>query len=270
MDEKTTTSQGSDSTPHNDNSEGKKSSSISSLFILLIPVAFFVGLGIGYLAWGEDLARYKQAADYAEQASATAQAEQQAAAAQPAEQPQQPQDVVRYDVPENDNPSIGPQDAPITLIEFSDYQCPYCQRWHDEVFTRLLEDYPDQVRIVFRDFPLTSIHPEAAPAAEAANCANEQGVFWEFHNKLFGGEYALGQQAYSQYAADLGMDTQSFEECVSSGRYSDEVQADFQFAAKMGVQSTPTFFLNGIPLVGAQPYEVFQQVIEMELAGQIP
>lgn len=245
--------------------------------MLLIPVAFFIGMGIGYLAWGQGQTNQAQTepqetAVSAEAAPqdivAQAQANPQAPAAPQGQEP--PQDVVRYDVPVDDDPGIGPEDAAITIIEFSDYQCPYCSRWHEDVFSNLLEEYPDQVRIVYRDFPLDSIHPEAVPAAEAANCALEQGAFWEYHDKLFSGELGLGQDAYLQYATVLGLDVDSFKECVETGRYADEVQADFQYAANLGVQSTPTFFLNGIPIVGAQPYEVFKQVIDMELAGEIP
>jgi protein-disulfide isomerase len=229
------------------------------LYSVLLPLAFVLGLSVGYLFWG-------RGSDPPPPAP-------QVVAAQPTAAPQQvagTQAVRRYEVPVDDDPAIGPQDAPITLIEFSDYECPYCSRWHDQVFNKLRQEYPDQVRIVYRDFPLSSIHPNAAPAAEAANCANEQDSFWEFHEKLFSGEYDLGEEAYLQYAEDLGLETDEFQECLESGRYSDEVMADYQFASGLGVRSTPTFFLNGIPLVGAQPYEVFKEVIEKELAGEIP
>jgi len=229
----------------------------SHLYSVLLPLAFVLGLSVGYLFWGRN--------------PGPAQPVSQAAAPQQAQaQTQATQAVKRYDVPVDDDPAIGPEDAPITLIEFSDFECPYCRRWHEEVYTRLRQEYPDQVRIVFRDFPLSSIHPNAVPAAEAANCANEQGAFWDFQDKLFSGEYELGTEAYMQYAEDLGLDTQSFQECVDTGRYYDEVMADFEYASNLGVRSTPTFFLNGIPLVGAQPYEMFKQVIEQELAGEIP
>lgn len=227
----------------------------SHLYAVLLPLAFVVGLSVGYLFWGRDAPAPPAAPQAAAQAPQAAVTEQ---------------EVKRYNVPVDDDPAIGPEDAPITLIEFSDYECPYCGRWYEQVFTRLRQEYPDTVRIVYRDFPLTSIHPNAAPAAEAANCANEQDSYWEFHDKLFSGEYDLGEQAYVQYAEDLGLDVEQFENCLESGRYNDEVMADYQFAAELGVRSTPTFFLNGIPLVGAQPFDVFKQVIEKELAGEIP
>jgi protein-disulfide isomerase len=227
----------------------------SRLILLLVPLAFAVGLSAGYLLWGLP-AR--------EEAAAAAAAQTQVAAQDV------PAQITRYDVPVDDDPVLGPEDAAITIIEFSDYECPYCRSWQADVLPRLLETYPDKVRIVYRDFPLSSIHPNAAPAAAAANCANEQDAYWEYHDRLFSMELGLGNQAYQQYASDLGLDAVSFAECLESGRYVEEVQADFDYAAELGVRSTPTFFINGIAVVGAQPFELFQEVIEKELAGEIP
>lgn len=233
------------------------------LFAVLLPVSFVLGLGLGYLVWGRAPGLLQNDTRSAAEESALT------AASQSGNQNTQSQ-VVRYDVPVDDDPALGPANAPITIIEFSDYECPYCRRWHDEVFGRLVETYPEQVRLVYRDFPLSSIHANAFPAAEAANCANEQGAFWEFHDRLFSMELGLGTDAYRQYASQLGLDTQAFIKCLESGRYREEIQADYDFAADLGVRSTPTFFINGIAIVGAQPFEVFQQVIEKELAGEIP
>ena len=231
----------------------------SHLYAVLLPLAFVVGLSVGYLFWGRQVAPAAPAAS-----AATGDTAAQAAA------PGAAQQVQRYDVPIDDDPILGPENAPITIIEFSDFECPYCRRWHQEVYSRLLENYPDQVRIVYRDFPLDSIHPNATPAALAANCAFEQNAFWEYHDQLFGNALGLNAAAYQQYAQDLNLDMASFNECVESDRYLDEVRADLEWASNLGVQSTPTFFINGIALVGAQPYEVFEQVIEKELAGEIP
>jgi protein-disulfide isomerase len=164
----------------------------------------------------------------------------------------------------------GPDSAPITIIEFSDFECPYCQKWHLEVWPRLQEAYPDQIRLVYRDFPLTNIHANATPAAAAANCAGEQDHYWEFNELLFNARNGLNKASYQAYANELGLDIDSFNECLDSGRQNDEVMADFEFAANLGVSSTPTFFVNGIPVVGAQPFEVFSQLINQELAGEIP
>lgn len=213
--------------------------SFSPLIHLFIPVAFFLGLGGGYLLWGG-----KQASD----AAGTDQ-------------------VRRVDVSTDDDPSIGPEDAPITIIEFSDYQCPYCQTWYQQVFEQLLASYPNQIRFVYRDLPLSG-HPEAIPAAEAADCAGEQGAYWKYHDALFSGQYDLNRAAYEQYAADLGLDAKAFTTCLDSHRYQDEVQADARDAARVGINSTPTFVVNGRVLIGALPFANFQAVIDEELAAK--
>ena len=179
------------------------------------------------------------------------------------------QQVTRYPVPEDGDPSYGPADAPITIIEFSDFECPYCQRWHEEVWKKLVVTYPTQIRLVYRDFPLYSIHPNAGSAANAAECANEQGKYWEFHDLLFSGTEKLGESAYQTYANALNMDIPSFQRCLDENRYAAEVTADFEYASSLGISSTPTFFINGVALIGAQPFEVFQEVIELELAGKL-
>jgi protein-disulfide isomerase len=221
----------------------------------------------GYFIRGEGVAARTAAAESS--AASTAAADPTTVPAQQAADGEETRQVVRYDVPIDDDPVLGPDDAPITIIEFSDYECPYCKRWHDDSFERLIETFPDEVRFVYRDFPLTNIHPNAAPAAEAANCANEQGRFWDFHRKLFS-TTLLNTETYLGYAAELGLDQAAFEECYTSRRYQDEVTADLEWAVNLGVSSTPTFFINGIAIVGAQPFEVFYEVITKELAGEIP
>jgi len=223
-------------------------------FTALSVLTFAIGLLLGYLVWGTNLFS---------KAGANSQA-----ANQPSVVEEAPQ-VIRYDIPDEGYPSIGPEDAPITIVEFSDFQCPYCKQWHQTVYAPLFAAYPDQIRLVYRHLPLTSIHPEAQPAAEAAMCANEQSAFWEFHDKLFGGEL-LGAGVYSQYAATLGLDVEAFESCMSNRTYAQAVQADSDFALNLGVNSTPTFFVNGLAIVGAQPLDVFRQVIDRELAGEFP
>jgi protein-disulfide isomerase len=232
------------------------------LAAILVILAFALGLGSGYLLWGKG----GGPAAVARAVSATSTALATQATADPA----QAEQVTRYDIPTDNDPSEGPQNAAITIVEFSDYQCPYCRQWHSEVYQKLLSTYEGKVRFVYRDFPLTSIHPEAEPAAEAANCANEQGKFWQYHDLLFGGPSQLGQAAYKQYAAQVGLDGKKFDECLNSSRYQAEIQSDLDFATNLGIRSTPTFFINGIALVGAQPYDVFKQVIDKELAGGFP
>ena len=236
----------------------------SKILVMLIPLAFVLGLGAGYTVWG----MHPGSGPVAPQAAVmttnqTAQVQVNAPTAT-ATAPK------RYDVPVDDDPFLGPSNAPITLIEFSDFECPYCKKWHDEVFSQLLKEYPDQIRFVYRDFPLSNIHGNAAPAAEAADCAWEQTNYWDYYSKLFNGQYGLSQDAYQKYAQEMGLDKVKFNECLTSRRYQDEVQNDFDFAAKLGIRSTPTFFINGLAVVGAQPYEVFKQIIDQELAGEIP
>jgi len=182
----------------------------------------------------------------------------------------QVQQVRRYEVPEAGNPAVGPTDAPITIVEFSDYQCPFCGKWYDDVWSRLKTEYAGKIRFVYRDFPLFSIHPEAGPAAEAAECAGDQNKYFEFHDLLFSNQNNLGQATYEKYASQLSLDMTKFKECLTTGKYKPEISSDYEFASNLGVNSTPTFFVNGIPLIGAQPYEVFKQLIDKELAGKIP
>lgn len=237
------------------------------LYVLVMPLIFVTGLGLGYLLRGW-LPPGSPTAAAAESASS-----QQAAVPVPESEggaSSASQQVVRYDVPVDDDPVLGAEDAPITIVEFSDYECPYCRQWHTQVYSQLIDTYGDQVRFVYRDFPLDSIHPEARPAALTANCAYEQGVFWEYHDMLFSMEQGLGREAYLEYASQLDIDQEAFADCIESDRYKAEVQGDFDFAAQLGVRSTPTFFINGIAVVGAQSFDIFQQVIERELAGEIP
>ena len=245
------------------------------LTIVLLTIFFFLGLGTGYLVWGQTLialnerveslqARAEGGNSTSREGGAGTQNPQQALDGLDA-----PRQVVRYPVSEDGNPSFGPDNAPITIIEFSDYECPYCISWHTQVWPLLIEAYPDQIRLVYRDFPLSSIHPNAAPAAEAAYCAREQDRFWEFHELLFSGGQALGKAAYLSYASEMGLDLDQFTRCLDEERYAADVDANFQYALQLGVQSTPTFFINGIALIGAQPFEVFQEIIELELAGKL-
>ena len=166
--------------------------------------------------------------------------------------------------------SMGDPNAPVKVEEFSDFQCPFCKRFQDETFKQLMAAYPGKIRFVYRHLPLTSIHPEGFPAAEASMCANEQNAFWPFHDKIFENQNKLGSDLYLQIASGLNLDTSAFEECVNANKYKDLVQTDSDFALGLGVQSPPTFFINGLALVGAQPLTAFTQVIDKELAGEIP
>ena len=233
----------------------QSNSGMSLLSLAILPLVFLIGLGVGYLIWGISPAttiNNPQAA---------------AAATEPTSAPQQ---IQRYDVPEDGDPSIGPAQAPITIIEFSDFECPYCRQWQLEVWPLLQQEYGDQIRLVYRDFPLYGLHANAAPAAEAANCAGDQNKYWEFHDKLFTADLTYSVDLFQQFAVDLGLNVDDFTTCLSSGKYADEVKADYDWATNLGIQSTPTFFINGIPMVGAQPFESFKSLIDQELAGELP
>jgi protein-disulfide isomerase len=208
----------------------------SHLVLMLIPLAGIAGLAAGYLLWGRD---------------------EPAATATAAAAPQ------RYEVSVDDDPALGPADAPVTIVEFSDFNCPYCRRFHTETFPVLMAAYPDQILFVYRDYPITSA--ESQVAAQAANCAGKQGAYWAYHDVLFTGELGLGAEAYAAYAERLNLDTNALAACIAAGGEQAEVESDARAAAALGVSGTPTFFINGIPLVGAQPLAQFRSVIDAEL-----
>jgi protein-disulfide isomerase len=217
----------------------KKRRSLSPFLYLFIPVAFALGLGAGYLLWG-----------HTSNTAATDTGE-----------------VKRVTVSTEGEPSIGPEDAPITIVEFSDYQCAYCESWYQQTYVKLMDSYPGKIRFVYRDLPLP-MHSEAEPAAEAADCAAEQNAYWKYHDALFSGKYTLGHTAYEQYAADLGLDTAAFSTCLDENRYKAEVEEDAADAADLGLNGTPSFVINGRILVGAQPFSAFKTIIDQELAGK--
>jgi protein-disulfide isomerase len=230
----------------------------SNFYGVISVITFVLGITIGYVLWGTDLILDQSSQTAAQVGGPVVEA--------PVEDQTQ---FIRYDIPSEGFYALGPEDAPITIVEFSDYQCPYCRRWHEEVYQPLLNEYPGQIRLVYRHLPLTSIHPEAFSAAEAAMCAGEQNAYWQYHDKLFSSE-TLGNNTYVQYAQDLGLNTSTFETCISEHKYSEAIQADSDFAVNLGVRSTPTFFINGLAVVGAQPLDIFKQVIDKELAGEFP
>ncbi len=161
--------------------------------------------------------------------------------------------------------SRGPTDAPVTIITFSDYQCPYCVR-AEPILAGVLERYPDQVRLVHRHFPLDSIHPFARPAAEASMCADQQGKFWGYHEGIFARRGKLGDNALAEIAAEVGLDVEEFDSCLEERRYKDFVETDFAAGREAGVTGTPSFFLNGIKLEGALSVDDLSGQVDLELA----
>lgn len=164
------------------------------------------------------------------------------------------------------HPAKGPANAPIEIVEFSDFQCPFCQRATPTV-TQVLQKYGDQVRLVYRHFPLPN-HPDAQPAAEASACAHEQGKFWPYHDRLFAEFGKLSVADLKAHAAAVGLDVTAFNACVDSGRFKTRVEQDVQEAQALGVTGTPAFFVNGRALEGAQPLEAFTRLIDEELAAK--
>jgi protein-disulfide isomerase len=235
----------------------------SHFYSVLVVLAFAVGILVGFMAWGRGSTATTVAANPQNAANDVAQA-----AAEIIVSPTPPQ-YIRYDIPTEGYPSLGPEDAPITIVEFSDFQCPFCRRFQSETYQALMDAYPGQIRFVYRNLPLTSIHPNAMPSAIASLCANDQGKYWEYHDKLFSNE-TLDEATYIQHATDLGLDVEKFTACLSDGSHDEFIQQDMDFAMNLGVQSTPTFFINGLAIVGAQPLTNFTQLIDKELAGEIP
>jgi len=174
-------------------------------------------------------------------------------------------DPPRADVAVSDQDMTrGPADAPVRIVEFTDYQCPYCGR-AQETLKQVKDTYGDQVRFVFKDLPL-KMHPSARMAAEAARCAGDQGAFWELHDWLFDHAAEISRESVLQAAADLGLDADALAACLDEGRHTEAVDASIEQAERLGVSSTPSFFVNGRLVRGAQPFEVFAEIIDDELA----
>jgi protein-disulfide isomerase len=173
--------------------------------------------------------------------------------------------IVVENVSADDDPFWGPADAPVTIIEFSDFQCPYCARFVTQTLPQIKQEYEGKIRFVFRDFPLSQLHENAEKAAEASECADDQGKFWEYHDKLFNSQSALDVASLKSYASQLGLDTGAFDQCLDSDKYAQEVQKDLQDGDSYGVTGTPAFFVNGLLVVGAQPFATFKAAIDAAL-----
>ena len=192
----------------------------------------------------------------------------------PSEQPTGP---IRISA--DNDPIIGNPDAKITIIEFSDFQCPFCARFHIQTLPSIMSEYIEQgkVKLVFRDFPIQSIHPNALPASVAAECANEQGKFKEMHDILFENqnkwnrvETANVLSVFSQYASQMQMNQEIFDSCLTNGKYIEEIRKDLEDGRNYGVSGTPGFFIGNdkvgyVELKGAQPFESFKKVIDSQL-----
>ena len=166
----------------------------------------------------------------------------------------------------DDDAVKGNKNAPVTIVEWSDFECPFCVRFYTQTFGKIEEEYINtgKVKFVYRDFPL-SFHQNAQKAAESAECAGEQGKFWEMHNLLFEKGVSGGVGSFKQYAKEIGLDSGEFNDCLDSGKMASEVSKDFSDGQKAGIQGTPGFIINGQLVSGAQPFEAFKQIIDAEL-----
>jgi protein-disulfide isomerase len=160
-------------------------------------------------------------------------------------------------------PSLGPANAPVTIVEFSDFQCPYC-RQAQGTLKQLMAAYEGKIKLVFRDFPLRNIHPQAQKAAEAAQCAAEQQKFWPYHDKLFASTN-FQMDELKKFAQELELNMEQFTSCLDSSKHAAGVDADMQAGQQAGVNATPTFFVNGYPLSGAASYERFKELVDAAL-----
>jgi len=190
---------------------------------------------------------------------------------------EQPKPIVKISA--DNDPIMGDPDAPITIIEFSDFQCPFCARFDSQTLPLIFEEYIDQgkVKLVFRDFPIQSIHPNAVPAAVAAECANDQGKFKDMHDILFDNQNEWNRQEtanalslFSQYATEIQLEQETFDSCLINGKYIEEIEKDLKDGRDYGVSGTPGFFIGNdqlgyVELKGAQPFDSFKKVIDAQL-----
>jgi protein-disulfide isomerase len=216
----------------------------SYVYAILLPLAFLLGLGSGYMLWGKEVVA--QEPKQTPIAEATIDVTPQ-----------------RFDVPTDGDPSIGPKGAPIVIVEFSDFNCGYCRKWYLDTLQTLLDRYPDQIQFFYLDYPLLA--ESSVTAAQAAQCAFEQGAFWDYHDALFTREEPRNLDTYLLFAEELNLNIADFQECYDSEGTLDEIENDAVFAANLGIRGTPTFFINGIPLIGAHPIENFTNIIDEEL-----
>lgn len=192
----------------------------------------------------------------------------------PPQAPAAPAGPVDIDI--SNAPMLGNKDAKVAIVEFTDYQCPFCKQLFDNAFSQVKKEYIDSGKIKYysRNFPLYQIHPQAQKAAEAANCANEQGKFWAYHDTLFTNQTALQIADLKKYAVDLGLNSSQFDTCLDSGKYTEKLKEDEADGAAAGVQGTPASFigsvsgstLTGVQLSGAVPFATFKTAIDAELA----
>lgn len=174
--------------------------------------------------------------------------------------------AVVTDVATGDDPSIGSSKAPITIVEFADFGCPFSKE-ASVVVRAVAKQFPNDVRIIYRDLPLDDLHPGASLAAEAGECAQEQNMFWEFHDTIYGGSVEFTQEGLLNAASSIGLNEETFTACLASRSFEDEVNSDLLDGAAAGVVGTPTFFFNGVKVEGSIPFSVFNEIVHALLNG---
>lgn len=172
-----------------------------------------------------------------------------------------------FDVATQDDPSLGAEDAPMTIVEFADFGCPFSQEV-SFVIRAFVEAHPKEVRYVYRDFPITELHPIAQRAAEAGECAHEQKAFWSFHDKVYLNQNDLSEERFYEFAREVGINESRFRNCMNSGKYTAEVLEDAKAGFDAGVRGTPTFFINGNRIPGSIPKDVFEGLLTSILLGK--
>jgi protein-disulfide isomerase len=251
--------------------------SISQLVFVLFFVTGSVGSANAQTALEKDVAAMRQ--DLAEMKKELAEIKALIAKSQPQAPPQRETNPTVATISVADKPALGNDTAPVTMVEYSDYQCPFCKRYFDTVYPALKKEYVEtgKLKIVFRDFPLAAIHPYARKAHEAAHCAGEQGQYWKMHDTLFQKASDLSLASLRQYAELAGFDTQAFNSSLDSGKYSARIDEETSEGTRIGVRGTPTFIIRptgsggtitGKLLVGAQALLQFKALIEDSLKKQ--
>jgi protein-disulfide isomerase len=235
-----------------------------TLNYVLIAVAFFVlGAGLGVLAYdrvnANTTAQVDAAVNRAVAAAVAALPRGDTVAVEPTRDPNQ-----RFAVDVEGDPAKGVDSAPVTIVEFADFRCGYCRRFLEQTMAPLLETYGENVRFVYRDYPI--LGNDSVTAALAGECAQQQNKFWEFHDLVYANQDDLSIDALSAHAAELEMDVEAFAACIDSEETAAMVQRDYEAGQQLGVSGTPTFFINGRMLVGAQPYQAFADYVDEELA----
>ncbi len=213
----------------------------------MLVLGILIGLGIGWLAW-----RGAPGSDPAVAAGTL---------------PTSASSTLVHGVDVSADPVLGPETAPITIVEFSDFECPFCKKFAHETAPVLRRQYGDKIRWIFVNNPLQSIHPKAFDLALASECAHEQGFFWEWYDAMFSGQFGTNDEAVEAAGRAIGVDEERFNACYLNADHAAEVAADLKEAQKFYILGTPTFFVNGQRLEGALPAEIFAQVIDEILGG---